>query len=232
MQPYVFPYLGYYQLIRAVDHFVVLDDVTYIKQGWINRNQILVEGRAAMFSVPLEGASSHAMIRDVLVNGKSYSHWRTKFLKTLAFNYRKAPFFAEIGPIVEDVIAAPGTERVSIRDIAVHSLDAVMRYLRVPFPYSLSSDYAKPDDVRGADRVLLLCRARGADTYCNLPGGAKLYDRDAFRSQGITLEFLTPHDVVYPQNRANFVPGLSMLDVLMFNSREAVRTMLGAYALT
>src|SRR6266581_942498 len=204
MQPYLFPYLGYYELIAAVDHLVVLDDVTYIKQGWINRNRILVEGRAAMFSVPLDGAGSHVRICDVLVNEKSYPRWRTKFFKMLTFNYRKAPFFTGVEPLVAEVIPAPGTARLSIRDMAVRSLGAVMRYLGLRFSYSLSSEYPKPDGVKGADRVLFLCRALGAKAYYNPSGGTQLYDKHAFNSQGVTLKFLAPHKTPYAQGGADF----------------------------
>jgi len=232
MQPYLFPYLGYYQLMRAVDHFVILDDGTYIKGGWINRNQILVQGRAGMFSVPLDGGGSHVKICDVQVDGKSYPHWRTKFFKTLTFNYRRAPYFGDIEPLVAEVIPAQGTAGLPIRQMAAHSLLAVMRYLGLSFSHSLSSEYAKPDGVKGTDRVLFLCQALGATEYYNPPGGRQLYDRDAFRTRGVELKFLTPHKVPYAQRGADFVPWLSMLDILMFNSPEAVRTMLFAYDLS
>ena len=131
-------------------------------------------------------------------------------------------------PLVEEVFP----ERpVLIRDVAAQSLQLVMDYLGQPFPHSLSSDYAKPDAVRGAERVVFLCRQLRATAYYNAPGGTELYDRDAFMREGVELRFVVPRKVEYPQFRSPFVPWLSMLDVLMFNGREAVRTMLREYDL-
>ena len=230
MQPYLFPYLGYYQLISAVDHFVVLDDVTFIKQGWINRNRILSDGGAFTFTVPLRGAGSHVRIDEIAVSAREYPRWRERFLRTLRQNYRKAPHFDAVMSLIDAVFCPPGA-RILIRDLATESLRVVMRYLGLPFRHSFSSMYAKPDDVRGADRVMFLCHALGASAYYNAPGGRDLYDRRRFAREGIELRFVVPRRIEYPQGRGAHVANLSMLDVLMFNNRAAVRSMLGEYDL-
>src|SRR5208283_1135183 len=104
MQPYLFPYLGYFQLIAAVDKFVLYDDVAFIKQGWVNRNQILLHGKPHLFSVPLQGASSNKTIRDTLVSFHEYPRWKDKFLKTITLAYSKAPQFEPTRSLLSDVI--------------------------------------------------------------------------------------------------------------------------------
>lgn len=88
MQPYLFPYLGYFQLIQAVDKFILLDDVNFIKRGWVNRNRILVNGKDHLFSLPLQRASQFKKINDLKL--ADYPGWRNRFFKTLTHAYRQA----------------------------------------------------------------------------------------------------------------------------------------------
>jgi hypothetical protein len=229
MQPYLFPYIGYFQLMRAVDRFVVYDDVTFIKQGWINRNRILINGHPSYFSVPVKHASSFTLIRDTLVDDDPQNtRWIGKMLRTFDNAYRRAPEFARVFPIVEAVLTKP-TNRIA--DLAVTSLKAVADFLDIRTEWVDSSRRYGNSPLKGTDRVLAICKAEGATEYVNVSGGRELYTRDRFEAEGLILRFVKPRPLEYRQFTNQFVPWLSIVDVLMFNSRDKVRTFLEAYDL-
>lgn len=229
MQPYLFPYIGYFQLLHAVDRFVVYDDVAFIKQGWINRNRILINGRASYFSVPLKHASSFTPIHDTLVDDDPQNaRWIEKMLKTFENAYRRAPEFPRVFPIVEAVFTKP-TNRVA--ELAVASLKSVAEFLDIRTTWVESSKSYHNSHLKGTDRVLAICRAEGATEYLNVPGGRELYTRDRFQAERLILWFVQPRPLEYPQFDNPFVPWLSIIDVLMFNPRDKVRTFLEAYDL-
>jgi hypothetical protein len=230
MQPYLFPYLGYFQLMRAVDRFVVYDDVAFIKQGWINRNRILVNGQPSYFTVPIRHASSFAPIHDTVIDDQGqHARWREKTLKTIDNAYRRAPQFGVVFPLVEAVLMRP-TNRVA--ELAVASLRAVAGLLEIPVDWVESSARYGNAHLKGEERVLAICRAEGAADYVNAAGGRELYGQDRFEAEGVRLHFLQPRHVEYRQFNHAFVPWLSIIDVLMFNPVETVRTLLGEYDLT
>jgi hypothetical protein len=220
-QPYWFPYLGYFQLIHAADRFVVYDDVTYIKGGWINRNRILVGGEPHYFTVPTQDASSFKPIRDVAVGEQR--EWRKKMLRTIEQAYSKAPEFAAVFPLVEAVVRSPEPH---VAGLAVASLRAVMGYLGITTELVASSSGYGNADLHGEARVLDICHREGAHVYVNASGGMALYDKAHFAARGVELRFLKPLLTPYRQFGAAFVPGLSIVDVLMFNPRERVQAML------
>lgn len=230
MQPYLFPYLGYFQLLGAVDHFVALDDAAFIKQGWINRNRILAAGEPERFTVPLSGASSNRQIREVRASPSRYPAWRRKFLLSLRQHYGTAPGFTATLELVERVLPEDAGG-APISTLAVRSLVAVMDHVGRPVDVSLSSEHGVGVDLRGADRVVAICRSLGATEYVNSPGGRALYRPEEFVRHGIRLAFLVPGEVEYPQRGRPFVAGLSMIDVLMFNSPPAAAALLDAHEL-
>lgn len=228
MQPYVFPYIGYFHLISSVDRFVVYDDVTFIKQGWINRNRILANGGPLLFSIPLSGAGSHVLIRDVAINSAEYHPWRTRFLKTLDQYYRKAPYFKDVMSLIQDTL--DGSPEY-IAHLAVRSLKSVCAFLGMPAEFVESSAHYGNGHLKSQERVIDICRREGAEVYINAIGGSELYSREYFRSNGIELAFLKPGVVLYDQFKEPFVPWLSVIDVLMFNPPEKARQYLGSYDL-
>jgi WbqC-like protein family len=228
MQPYLFPYLGYYQLVDAVDRFVAADDLQFIKQGWINRNRLLINGSPAYFTVPLRKHAAEALIRDVEIDDSPGKRWRSALLKTVANFYRRAPSFDLVYPIVERVIGGPFTR---IADMARASLHEVCGYLGVTTSIVDSSSAYGNAHLKGEARVLDTCRAEGASDYVNAPGGRELYSRETFLAHGIRLHFLCSEPIEYAQFRQPFVPSLSIVDVLMFNSPAAARTLLKQYTL-
>ena len=230
MQPYLFPYIGYFQLIQAVDRFVVYDDVAFIKQGWINRNRILINGAATFFTVPVKDASSHRLICDTLIGGdRQNERWSEKLLKSFDNAYRRAPQFGSVFPLIESVVAA---QPVRIAELALASLKAVARLLDLRTTFVESSATYGHVHLKGEDRVLAICAAEGATEYINVPGGRALYSVERFRSRSVKLAFLEPRPLEYRQFGDAFVPWLSIIDVLMFNPVDTVRSYLLAYDLT
>jgi hypothetical protein len=226
MQPYLFPYLGYFQLIHAVDRFVVYDDVNYIKKGWVNRNNILENGEARLFTVPLSKASQNSPINTIAVAPDD--GWRDKLLKRITAAYGKAPQFNVVMPMVRDGIQREGMD-VGAFNTAI--LEDVIAYLEIGTELVRSSSVHGNAGMKGADRILDICMQEKADRYVNAIGGKELYDVPSFQEQGILLQFLRSELPAYPQYGKPFVAGLSIIDVLMFNERDAVREMLDRYSL-
>ncbi|MDJ0655502.1 MAG: WbqC family protein [Xanthomonadales bacterium] len=226
MQPYFFPYLGYFQLLSAVDEFVFLDDVTFIKQGWINRNRILVDGQPAYFSLPVHGSSNHP-INEIGLDLERFAHWKRKFLATLRHNYSRAANFAAVHELVAGVIETPAR---SIAEMAIRSVRASADYLGVTTPTRRSSTRHQSVSGQGVQRVLGICRDRGATVYVNSQGGRALYQPDDFAGQGIDLRFLIPAAIC--QNGPVGTPPLSIIDVIAKHSRSAIQRALDRYQLT
>ena len=218
MQPYLFPYLGYYQLAAAVDHWVFYDDVMFIKKGYINRNSLLVNGTAYRFSVPIRDQSQFRPINE--------HHAIPPFdgiLKTISQAYAKAPSFSCIFPMIQSVLDGRET---SIARIAGASLHAVFDYLGIPLQATWSSEIPGHQHLKGQDRILSICKSLEASEYVNPIGGLELYDEDTFTTRGIGLRFHRMRPVFYPQGCHPFVPNLSMIDVLMHNDRDGVMLLL------
>jgi len=221
MQPYLFPYIGYFQLLAAVDRFVVYDDVTFIKGGWINRNRMLINGGASFFTVPLAHKSSAVSIRDTgISDAPEHRRWADKMLKSFDNAYRRAPEFAATFPLLERVLTRATTR---IADLAVDSIRAVAGRLDIRTPIVETSSGYGNAHLQGEDRVIAICKAESADGYINAAGGRELYSRERFRSEGIDLRFIESRSIEYPQYGGAFVPWLSIVDVLMFNPIERVR---------
>jgi hypothetical protein len=225
MQPYFLPYIGYFQLINAVDVFIVYDNIKYTKKGWINRNRWLQNGTDATFTLPLVNDSDFLNIAQRSVSADFASD---KFLSQLRGNYSKAPFFAPTCALVEELL--PCTQR-NLFAVLLHSLQTVCRHLGITTAIQVSSSLNADHALKGQDRVLDLCRTSQATTYINAIGGTELYAASDFAGAGVDLRFLRSRPLTYPQFDAPFVPWLSIVDVLMFNPVETVRNYLDAYDL-
>ncbi|MFA5370492.1 MAG: WbqC family protein [Sideroxydans sp.] len=223
MQPYLFPYLGYFQLIRAVDTFVVYDDVNYIKGGWINRNFILGQGGKQLITLPLQGASPNQLIKQVEVGGM-----QQKLLQTIRHNYSKAPQFATVFPLIEDILMQQEKNLARFLD---YQLRQISDYLGLRPQWHVSSGLNKDNELRGQDKVLAICEELGATHYINVPGGRALYEQESFAARGMQLSFIQPKAVAYRQFGKEFVPNLSIVDVMMFNDREQCARLLEEYEL-
>jgi WbqC-like protein len=228
MQPYLFPYLGYFHLIHAADKFVFYDDVNFIKNGWINRNRLLLAGSPHYFTVPLAGASPFAAIKDVKFETPG-ERWKRKMRATFEQAY-KAAAHRDDGLRLLDTVLSSSTD--SIADLARSSVRAVLEYLGLRRDVVDTAQGYKNDALKGQDRILDICRREAATTYVNLPGGRGLYDSGAFRSAGIDLRFIDSQFPPYSQGSGAFVPGLSILDAVMHCPPAEIRGMLEQYALT
>ena len=217
MQPYFLPYVGYFQLIAAVDLFIVYDNIQYTKKGWINRNRMLLDGQDVTFSLPLKHASDALDIGD---RELAADFSPDKLLNKVAGAYRRAPFFAQAFPLVEQLVRCP--ERNLFRFL-YHSIVATCQHLGITTEITPSSEISVNRSLAGQDRVLEICEAIGARVYINAIGGASLYSRDDFQRRGMALSFVSSHSFEYTQFGRDFVPSLSIIDVLMFNSLDVVQ---------
>lgn len=227
MQPYLFPYIGYFQLIHAVDTFVVHDDVQYIKGGWINRNRIQVNNMEHLFTFSLKKDSSLKNI-----NTRQFSDLyimeKIHFLKLLQNTYSKAPYFTDTYNIVASVFE---TDERKISPFITRSLSLICDYLKITTPIRISSNLNKNNTLKGQDRVINICQSLHADVYINPIGGITLYAKEIFRKQNISLYFLQtkePQNII--ANRTN-IPSLSIIDNMMYYSPVKIKKMLHDYVL-
>lgn len=230
MQPYFFPYIGYFQLINSVDEFVIYDNIQYTKKGWINRNQILVNGTSKKITVPLKKGSDYLNIVDRKLPD-SWSKDRKKLLNLIHSSYEKAPFFKEAHEVVERSLMS---DEVNLFKFLFNNIKNINEYLGIKTAMTISSDIDIDHTLKSTDKVLAICENRGADTYINAAGGVDLYDKNDFKKHGINLTFINSEPIVYYQfSKAlrEFVPWLSIIDVIMFNSKETVREYLDLYSL-
>lgn len=217
MQPYFFPYIGYYQLIAAVDMFIVYDNIKYTKKGWINRNRMLQNGKDVMFSLPLKSDSDNL---DVCERELAADFNRDKLLNQFKGTYRRAPNFTHTFPLIEQIMR---NEDTNLFRFLHHSIIRTCEHLGIATEIRISSGIAINHDLKNQDKVLALCEAVGARTYVNAIGGKELYSKEAFQEKGIELKFIKSKPFEYPQFGDTFVPWLSIIDVMMFNSIETVR---------
>lgn len=224
MQPYFLPYVGYFQLIAAVDKFVLYDDVAFIKGGWINRNNLLLNDRTLLFTVPLANGESGVPIHDVML-ARTFAKWRSKFFKTLQHAYTKAPNYTEVATMLERWINPNAS---SLSEINRVSLVDTLHWLRIPTQIVPSSRIYNNESLERRERLVDICRKEGADVYINAAGGRTLYDKTWFGERGIALGFLDASIQPYPQRSDAFVPNLSILDFMMNVPREEARTIIGS----
>ena len=228
MQPYFMPYIGYFQMIKAVDTFVFYDDVNFIKQGWINRNRILLHHTAFLFTVPLEKATSFSLIKDTCINEKFYSSWKEKFLQSIVQNYKKAPHFEAAYSLIGLIL---NKNCQSISELAIESVKMVSTYLNLQTEFYVASERYQNKELEREKRLIAICKNENATNYINAVGGKELYSKEVFKENGVELEFISSKPIVYKQFKDDFIPWLSIIDVLMFNSIEEVNELLNEYEL-
>ncbi len=230
MQPYIFPYIGYFQLIDAVDKFVFYDDVNFIKGGWIHRNKLLSNQAGNLFTLPLQNPSSFKAINKTIINRKIFNLWKIKFFKTIQQSYSKAPYYNEIYPIIERVFKVG--ESTNIGFLAAKSILEVCDYLDIKKQWFFSSEnFSESQNIERTQRLLNISKSLDAEFYINTIGGKELYNNNDFSENGITLKFINTGKIEYVQYSNDFVPNLSIIDVLMFNSKQETLRLLKQYTL-
>lgn len=226
MQPYFFPYLGYWQTLNAVDKYVIYDDVNYIKNGWINRNNILLNNQKHLLTIPLDGASPFLLINQIKTTPRENE--KEKLLKTIEVAYKKAPYFDVVFPIIHDVIMEKSN---LIINALVLQFKSVCKYLDIQTELIISSTMDKDNSLKAQDKVIHISKMLGGTQYINAIGGQELYNFEDFKKNGLELSFLKTEFTPYKQFKNEFIPGLSMIDILMFNSPEQIKQMLNDYTL-
>ncbi|WP_283408920.1 WbqC family protein [Anoxynatronum buryatiense] len=218
MQPYFFPYIGYWQLINAVDVFVIYDDVQFIKGGWINRNYILLNGTKTRINLPLIKASSNKNISEIEISNERIRY--KKLLKTIEQAYSKTPYFRAVYPLLEQVILY---DEKNLAKYLRFLLEVISKFLDMETNFIYSSDIAQEQELKGQERVLNICNTLNASMYINAIGGKDLYSAKFFNDYNIKLNFLKSEEIPYNQMSNSFVPWLSIIDVLMNNSIYEVK---------
>ncbi|MFA5455751.1 MAG: WbqC family protein [Sulfurimonas sp.] len=224
MQPYFFPYIGYWQLISAVDTFVVYDDVNYINKSYINRNNILVDRQKQRVTLELLGASQNKLINEIEIGSN-----QKKLLKTLQTAYKKAPFFDDVYAVLENILMQ---EEKNLAYFLAFLLKKVSLYLGMDTEFIYSSDIKKNSTLKAQEKIIDIAKILKATNYINAIGGQALYAKERFEQEGIALNFLKTTPLEYKQFTDVFVPNLSIIDVMMFNNKSEITKILSKYELT
>jgi hypothetical protein len=222
-QPYLFPYIGYWQLMNVSDIFVISDSMQYIKRGYINRNNILIHNNRHLFTLEVTGVHATTPINEVKVGRNS-----PQIIKSILHAYRKAPYFEEIYPMLEEILL---NDEKNLAKYVGYSIERIVQYLDIDTKIIYLSDLQGETSLKGEDRVIDMCKRLNSDHYINAIGGQKLYTKENFLKERIKLNFIKTGDIEYKQFNNEFVPNLSIIDVMMFNSKEEIKEMLNKYEL-
>jgi len=219
MQPYFFPYIGYFQLINAVDIFVIYDNIKYTKKGWINRNRILSNGKEKLITLPLKKSSDYLpIIQKELSN--NWEKEKIKIINKIKENYRKAPYFENVFPIIENCL---NFENINLFYFLMNSINEVIKYLSIGSKIIISSELNIDHSLKSEKKVIEICKTLKAEEYLNPIGGIDLYSRKHFKKYKIDLFFLKTNDFEYNQFNNDFIQFLSIIDIMMFNSQKEIR---------
>lgn len=224
MQPYLFPYIGYWQLLKASDRFVVYDDVNYINRGWINRNRILVNGAPGLITLPLLQASQNRKINQIEI--APAAQWQRRMLRSLEMAYRKAPCFDEVFALLEGILTH---EQSNLAAFLTHQLQTLARFMGLDTRIVPSSQVYANAHLAAQERILDICRQERASRYVNAQGGRELYQPGAFADAGIDLRFIAMRALPYTQRGAGFTPYLSIVDALMEVGSKGIGPHLAAF---
>ena len=212
MQPYFFPYIGYFQLVNACDDFVFLDNVQYIERGWINRNRLLVNGRVSYVTVPVVRSSQKTLVLEKLIHPSMSVE---KLLHKIRNEYKKCQYFPVVYDLLVEIFRDMG-DRISA--LSASSVTRVSRYVGLNTRFHLASELipnALSASLTAEDRIILLVHALHGSYYINMRGGEGLYNSERFDKEKIKLSFIDPSISPYPQSGDVFVQGLSIIDMLM-----------------
>ena len=227
MQPYFYPYLGYWQLLNYVDEYIIYDDVNYIKGGWINRNRIKVNGTPVYFGISVKKASQNRKIyeHDISISDSA----KERLLMKVKRAYGKAPYFKDVYELFKDTIYC---EKTNLAEYLKYSICRIAEFMGISTKIYSAFELKFDCTNRAQERIIDICKLRGTTEYINAIGGKELYDKQLFNEAGIRLNFLKmDEDIVYPQGKGRFIPSLSILDVLMFNGKEEIQTLLKRYSI-
>lgn len=227
MQPYLFPYIGYWQLISTVDTFVIYDNIQFSKKGWFHRNNILVNGEKTLFTIPLKKDSDYLDVKDRYL-AEDAKKQITKIVSQIEQSYKKAPYFSEIHPLIKDILL---NNEKNLFKYIYNSVVKICNYLEIDTKIIISSTIDINHSLKSQDKVIALNKALNATKYINPIGGTELYEFEEFKKENIELTFLESNVPEYKQFENEFIPYLSIIDIMMFNSKNEVKRMLMEYKL-
>ncbi|MBC7404816.1 MAG: WbqC family protein [Cytophaga sp.] len=227
MQPYFLPYIAYWQLIASVDEFVVYDNIEFTKKGWFNRNRILDSDHDRLFTIPIKKDSDYLPVNQRFLADDS-SKEISRILRIVEVTYKRAPYFQEVYALIKQCFMCPDKNLFAYN---YNAIQAICTYLSIETRIVISSAVSINHDLKAEQKVLAICKAQEASTYINAIGGQQLYDRALFAQNGLELAFIKSHDIQYRQFDDEFVPWLSIIDVLMFNDVSTVKKILKEYEL-
>lgn len=227
MQPYFLPYLGYWQLMNCVDKFVIYDDIQFTKKGWIHRNRFLKDGRDQLFTIPLKNGSDYLDVVDREIS-ENWLKERDALRRRFENAYKKSPYFLEIFELLNSILDAPSN---NLFDFLYQSILKIKFVLEIDTEILVSSTIGNTKDLKGQDRVIEICRLLSASEYVNPIGGIQLYQNEKFRSAGLSLKFHRICHMPYAQFKNEFIPNLSIVDVLMFNGIVETKALLSRFEL-
>jgi hypothetical protein len=227
MQPYFMPYIGYFQLINSVDKFVIYDNIQYTKKGWINRNRILVNEKDQLITLPIKKDSDYLNVVERELS-ESWGKDKNKMLNVIKSSYNKAPYFQETFELISKCLNNP---EVNLFRFIYDSIVLINAHLEIKTPIIISSEVNIDHTLKSQDKVLSLCKEQNADVYINSIGGIELYDKEVFKQNNIKLNFIKSNPIQYKQFNNEFVSWLSIIDVMMFNSKEQIKEYLNSYTL-
>ena len=227
MQPYFLPYIGYWQLINAVDCFVIYDNIQFSKRGWFHRNNILIGGEKKLFTIPLKKDSDYLDVNKRYLSDDSDKTIK-KIIAQIGSSYAKAPYFDDIFPLIKKIFLY---DDKNLFNYIYFSINEVLNYLNVKMPIIISSKIEIDHSLKGKDKVMKIVETLGGNEYINPIGGVDLYSKQEFGEANIHLSFLESDVPVYQQFNKDFVSHLSIIDILMFNSKDKIISMLEEYQL-
>ncbi len=225
MQPYLFPYIGYWQLINAVDTFVLYDNIEFSKKGWFHRNNILLNKQKTLFSIPLKKDSDSLDVRNRFISNEADKQI-TKILAQIENSYKKAPYFNDIFPLIKTIFMY---NEKNLFQYIYNSIILLCEYLDIKTTIVISSTIDINHNLKSQEKVIAINIALNSTQYINPIGGRELYDNQVFQKENIQLNFLESDVPVYKQFDNDFMPYLCIIDILMFNSIEDVKKMLSEY---
>lgn len=228
MQPYFFPYIGYFSLIKYVDKFIFFDTPQYISHGWVNRNRILDQkGNPDYITVPIKKVSRETPIKEIEISMDK--NWRETIVGKLSVYKRKAPNYDAVINFVKDILY--GSEYSNLSELNCMSIERTCEMIGLTNDFSV---FSKMDlqigQVNAPDEwALYITRALQGDIYVNPPGGQSFFDKEKYESNNIKLQFLESRLRPYIQRIGRFEPGLSILDAMMFCKNDEIKDMLEDY---
>jgi len=227
MQPYLFPYIGYWQLINAVDTFTLYDNIQFSKNGWFHRNNILLNGQKNLFSIPLNKDSDNLNVVDRFISNETQTQIN-KILAQIENSYRKAPYFNNVFSLIKSIFKH---DEKNLFKYIYNSIIQVCDYLDIRTQIVISSSVDINHSLKAQEKVIAINKALNSTQYINPIGGIELYNVDIFQKENIKLKFLESEVPKYKQFKNEFIPYLSIIDVLMFNNKEDIIKMLERYKL-